>query len=425
MGQACSHWIYTLSKDASSDLDLRHRRDSERTPIRIETTEQANHDNMASIRSLTVFAFATFILSTTARYAPAHKIHQAHKHEARNLGKRQVGPPYMPVPRQAVPTTSATDVLTYITPSPGAKPVAVTEQSQYVTSFIPQYTLCELPPLAFFSASPVRPSTAASTAPYRNYSISIPEGNGTCTTVYKPTHTMVCATTLTGLFDKWTVTQCDQDLTFSTQYGYVLVTPTPSPAAAASTSSFAISTGAATTPIESSAPILNDTIPAMLNGTNATLPSAAIIAPRQASLDPTITPGPKIETLTTYYLAPWQELTAGTVPSDIDLKVCRTFENGTEKCVREYESWHTTLVTKTTSSVTSVNISTTIHGLSQIIVETYVANVTELLTTFSMSTTIDVGYVTEFETTHVTTREPTITSTSPTVYMTMTLEEAS
>lgn len=378
---------------------------------------------MALLRSLTALAFTALILEVTARYAPAHKIHQAHKHEARDLGKRVVGPPYMPVPRQVIPTTSDADVLTYITPSPGAKPIAVTEQSQYVTSFVPQYTLCELPPLAFFSASPYRPSGVASTAPYRNYSISIPPGNGTCTTVYKPTHSMVCATTLTGLFDKWTVSQCHQDLTFSTQYGFVLVTPTPTPAAIASPSA-PVSTSAAA-PVGTGAPTVND-IPAVLNGTNATLQSIALIAPRQASShDPTITPGPSIETLTTYYLAPWQELTAGTVPSDIDLKVCRTFENGTEKCVREYESWRTTLVTQSTTSVTSVNISTTVHGLSQIIVETFVANVTEALTTFSMSTTIDVGFVTEFETTHVKTRDPTITSTSPTLYLTKTLEAAS
>lgn len=289
----------------------------------------------------------------------------------------------MPVPRQSVSTTSATDVLTYITPSPGAKPIAVTEQSQYVTSFVPQYTLCDLPPIAFFSASPTRPSTAASTAPYLNYTISIPEGNGKCTTVYEPTHTMVCATTLTGLFDKWTVTQCHQDITFSTQFGYVLVTPTPSPAAAATTPSIAVSTSATSAVLQSSAPLSNDTLSALLNGTNATIPSIVptAIVPRQASEDPTITPGPSIETLTTYYLAPWQELTAGTVPSDIDLKVCRTFPNGTDKCVSEYQSWHTSLVTMTTTSVTSVNISTTIHGLSQIIVETFVANVTEQLTT--------------------------------------------
>lgn len=382
---------------------------------------------MAPLRLCTALALATFTLDAAARYAPAYRIHQAHKHEARDLGKRQVGPPYMPAPRQAVPTTSETAVLTYITPSPGAKPIAVTEQSQYVTSFIPQYTLCELPPLAFFSASLERPSTVASTAPYRNYSISVPEGNGTCTTVYKPTRTMVCATTLTGLFDKWTVSKCDQDLTFSTQYGYVLVTPTPKPAAAATTPSLVTSTSAAASVLASSTSNLNDTLSNVLNGTNSTISSIALVAPRQASLGPAITSGPSIETLTTYYFAAWQELTAGTVPSDIDLKVCRTYPNGTEKCIREYESWHTSLVTKTTSSVTSVNISTTIHGLSQIIVETYVANVTELLTTFSMSTTIDKEFVTEIETTHVTTREPTTTymSTSPTVYRTLTVARAS
>lgn len=335
-----------------------------------------------------------------------------------------VGPPYMPIRREAIPTTSDTGVLTYVTPSPGANPIAVTEQSQYVTSFVPQYTLCELPPVAFYSASPYRPSMVASTAPYQNYSISVPEGNGTCTTIYKPTHTMVCATTLTGLFDKWTVSQCHQDLTFSTQYGFALVTPTPTPAAAASSTSAPLSTSAPP-PVDNSAPVLNDTVPAVLNGTNATLQSVASIAPRQASQDPTITPGPRIETLTTYYLAPWQELTAGTVPSDIDLKVCRTFENGTQKCVREYQSWHTSLITKETTTVTSVNISTTIHGLSQIIVETFVANVTEAITTFSMNTTIDVGFKTELETTHVKTRKATITSTSPTIYLMKTLEEAS
>lgn len=388
--------------------------------------DSAIRDEMAHKRSLiTAITIASLVLDATARFAPAYRIHQAHKHEARDLGKRQVGPPYMPAPRQALPTTTAEDVITYITPSPGATPIAVTEQSQIVTSFVPQYTLCELPPLAFFSASPVRPSTLPTTAPYRNYSISIPEGNGACTTVYKRTNTMVCATTLTGLFDKWTVTQCDQDLTFSTQYGYVCVTPTPAPASSVNTPSLATSTSTAAPEVESSILVLNDTVSSVLDETTAVLSSISL-APRQApSIEAsTITPCASIETLTTYYQARWQDLTAGTVPSDIDLKVCRTFPNGTEKCVREYESWHTTLVTSMTSTVTSVNISTTIHGLSQILVETYVANVTELLTTFSLSTRMKVGFLTEFAATHVTTREPTVTSTSPTVYQTLTVEAA-
>src|SRR5256885_1698983 len=57
-----------------------------------------------------------------------------------------------------------------------------------------------------------------------------------------------------------------------------------------------------------------------------------------------ITPGPSIQTLTTYYIAPWQELTAATAPSDVIRKVCQTFANGTEECVTEYQVWHTSLI---------------------------------------------------------------------------------
>ena len=338
---------------------------------------------MVYVHSFYCIAVSSFIATAGARIAPLHLHHQ---HEAIEVGKRQVGPPLMgPPPDLPAYTTDTNAVLMQITPSPGASAVAVTKQSQIVTSYVPQFTLCELPPLEFFSVSLPPVSESQTTALYQNYSISIPSGNGTCTTIFSPTPTMVCATTLTALVDRYTVTNCNQDLTFSTQYGYVLETPTPT-----------------------STPTLNAT------GSHGIYSNATAM----------ITAAPAIETLTTYYLAPWQQLTAGTAPFEVDLKVCRTFTNGTVECIREYQVWSTSLLTLKSTSVTSINISTTIHGTSQVIVETFVANVTELLTTFSLSTTMDLEFQTEFTITHSKTRTRR-TSTGPTVYETLTVKKAS
>ena len=410
------------------------------------TRRGTHYDIMANIRSLHALAISSLIIMTAARIAPFHKIHQHNNHAAVMVGKRQEYVPTMgPPPSIPASTTSAPNVLNYITPSPGASPVAVTAQSQIVTSYIPQYTLCELPPIEFFSISPV-PSAVATTAPYRNYSISIPEGNGTCTTIYEPTITMVCATTLTGLVERWTVSNCAQDLTFSTDYGYVLVTPkeampgvmgTAAPVVSVNTSF--VGSHADPRPAYSVGNVTaSSNITAISNATasaNATASSNATattaLFPRQVSnATATITPGPSIETLTTYFLAPWQQLTAGTAPSEVDLKVCRTFPlNDSTECIREYQVWSTSLVTMSTTTVTSINISTTIHGMSQVLVETFVANVTELLTTFSMSTTMALEFQTEWTSTHTATRTGTesglSTSMAPTVYETMTVELAS
>ncbi|KAK3702127.1 hypothetical protein LTR37_015102 [Vermiconidia calcicola] len=439
---------------------------------------------MALIRSLQGVAILSLFLTASARIAP---FHQHHQHEAAAVGKRQEDSPvYEPGPGVSAVAPDA-GVLTYITPSPGATPVAVTEQSQIVTSYIPQFTLCDLPPVGFVSISPLPLSARPTTAPYHNYSVMIRTGTGECTVIYDPTITMVCATTLTALVDKYTVTNCHQDLTFSTEYGFVLVTPTPAPESSAvlglpgvnatarssgpasassrrgpagttassagvdedasSERSDATSSSISLEAAESGATMdaTSDSEPTQATSASepidATANSEAIdLRPTRAELSPTpgllrrqaegdmtamITPAPTIETLTTYYLAPWQELTAGTAPGDVDLKVCRTFaQNDTTQCIREYQVWSTSLVTMTATSVTSINISTTIHGMAQVIVETFVANVTELLTTFNMSTTMDLEYQTEYTTTETGTRHMS-TSTEPTVYQTRTVELAS
>lgn len=431
-------------------------RTSSEEPIAVEQLVSIDSNKMTPTRSFCAFALSSLIVSTSARIA----LRPHHRHEAVAVGKRQHGPPIMvPPPGASSSMTAVPGVLTYITPSPGATPVAVTKESQIVTSYLPQFTLCELPPIEFFSVSPPPVSASLSTAPYKNYSVSIPPGNGTCTTIYSPTPTMVCATTLTALADKYTVTNCNQEITFSTQYGYVLATltsttPTSTPSilaissgtvdsnvtvsftgiagpsshpSATRSASMAVSNSSSTSGPSTGSSVSSSTdIGSILGATSSVAASSTNgLVPRQASDAPsTITPAPSIETLTTYYLAPWQQLTAGTAPSEVDLKVFQTFTNGSVECIREYQVWSTSLVTLTTTSVTSINISTTIHGTSQVLVETFVANVTELLTTFSLSTTMDLEFQTEFTTTHRAPRTLS-TSTGPTVFETLTVEQAS
>lgn len=312
-------------------------------------------------------------LSTSLMLVQARRL-AGYRHEAFDVQIRQAEP----LDVSAAVATPAS-VLTVITPSSGASPVEVTSQSQIVTTYIPQFTLCDLPPVGFFPLS--RPTTIPSTAPYRNYSMTIPPGNGTCTTIYETTATMVCATVLSDLITSYTVTKCPQDITFSTQLGYVLATPT-----------------------------------ATANAT-ARYPTGTY-----GNSTAQITPGPVIKTLTTYFIAPWQQLTTAGPPKDVDLKVCATLANGTENCVREYQIWKTSLVTVNATSTLSVNFSTTIAGPSQLIVETFVANITKTLVTYSMSTTIEKEYVTESETTEVVSRA---ISTGPTVYQTQTVKQVS
>ncbi|KAG9689260.1 hypothetical protein KCU95_g9815, partial [Aureobasidium melanogenum] len=315
-------------------------------------------------------SFACCFLPLSAILGDAAAALHPFKHEAIEVRRRQAAA------RSDVKLQSSTagSVLTYVTPSPGASPIPVTEQSQLVSSDVPLFTLCALPPEAFSSVTATPTQT---TAPYQNYSISIPPGPGTCTTIYSPTVTMVCATTLTGIDRVYPVTACNQDITFSSDFGYVLETP--------------------------SATLSNATD---ANGTGAM-----------------ITPPPTVQPLTTYYVAPWNELTSAGPPSDVDKKVCATFLNGTEECVVEYYVWETSLVTIPTTTITSINLTTTVAGPSQIIVETFVANVTEMLTTFSMSTTMELTYSVETVTTNIATR-PTV-STGPTVTQTYTLSQNS
>ncbi|KAH8727019.1 hypothetical protein GQ44DRAFT_145564 [Phaeosphaeriaceae sp. PMI808] len=134
-------------------------------------------------------------------------------------------------------------------------------------------------------------------APYQNASTNYTTtmaGTGRCEAVYTPAATIVCATTPTELASKVTVINCDQEVTFSTERGFTLENPTP--------------------------------------------------VTSNSSL---ITPAPTVKRMFTYWLAPWQSLTAGETPSDVDVKVCTVLDDGNLECIRYQDVWEIVVVTRT------------------------------------------------------------------------------
>ncbi|KAL9051158.1 MAG: hypothetical protein Q9162_006185 [Coniocarpon cinnabarinum] len=323
---------------------------------------------------------------------------------------------------------------TQVTPSPGAKPVAITSQFQVITSYVPLYTLCGLPNGTASSAAPTfvppnmpvfnssmlesmsssmgihkralslsnstsapafptpvamsqpavvgqppAPSLANTTSPPSQTALGrlspfqtppvvsstgssppypmlnntvrpAPTGfrNGTslnatssppdCTTIYSPTQTAICHTTLKGLAAHHTVTDCDQLITYTTQHGYTLAVPS-----------------GVTDP--------------------ATLP-----ADKQ----------PYIVTQTTYSEAPWTDFTASTgVPSSATEKICSSSAPGADQtCVDIRKGLQTSIQTSVTRTTSHVDLTTTLPGPSRVIVETFQADITEVQTIFVLNTRI-------------------------------------
>ena len=209
-------------------------------------------------------------------------------------------------------STSTVTALTFITPSPGADPIPITSQSQVVTSYIPVMTVCPLiitqpAPVPFLpTATPNLSSrgTAASNAvissgasllrrqavedadgPYAN--ASIPTSVLTaCSVSYTLTTRTICHTTLSPLASPVIpITNCYQRITFSTDHGYTLVAPSASWKG-------------------------NISVTAALT----------------------------VQTLESYYVAPWQYVYTG-VPADVvDKVVCSTSAGGKE-CTTTAEDW--------------------------------------------------------------------------------------
>ncbi|KAJ4358549.1 uncharacterized protein N0V89_003133 [Didymosphaeria variabile] len=226
-----------------------------------------------------------------------------------------------------VPTRS---IYSLLYPSPDASAIEITSQSQVVTSYLPEMTWCVGPPVAF---APV-----TTKAPYLNHSTEyevVSAGTGRCETVYVPTEATVCATTLTGIASKIIVSECDQEITFSSECGFTLETPSPV------TSNLSL-----------------------------------------------ITPAPTVKRMTTYWVAPWQSLTAGEAPSEVDIKVCTVQEDESLECIHYQEVWEVVVVTKTFTTHRNVQLTTTVTGPGTLIVETMTAVITDTVETIDLSTTL-------------------------------------
>ena len=320
---------------------------------------------------------------------PANLRHARMRREARPQFQPQANPGYpntfTPDAREA-PTT-----YTIITPSPGATTVPITQQYQVVDSYVPSITLCgmKLEPvtpssLPSPSGAPRYPNgtarypyypvnatmsgaprvgtgysypTAGSGGRYGNVSTMNPVPSSTvsewCETTYSPTKTTVCATTLTGIATQYPVIKCDQHVTFSSRYGYIVSDPAG----------------------------VSDV---------ATLP-----ADKQ----------PPIVTQTTYYQAPWNALTSGDVPPHPTEVVCSTPVGGiSSTCVDIKLKWQTRTVSTVFTTTSDIDISTTITGgPGTVIVESFHAPITETETIFTLSTRMVLEYSTETVTTSMAT----------------------
>jgi hypothetical protein len=246
-----------------------------------------------------------------------------------------------PSPTSVPPPTVAAlppGVLAYITPSPGASPVAVTTQFQVVPTYSAIAAVCVGPPLEVFTGNFSNP---APTGPrYVNTSWTA-VGTGSCSTDYSTSLLTICTTTLTGLLGASTITDCNQDITFSTDHGAVIVTPTPNPT---------------------------------LQGFNGT----------------TFTPQPRILTITTYYHASWTEFTTGLSPQRVEKDICANGIDGIRTCIMEYERWATVNVTQIATTTQTIDITSTYPGPGTIYVHTAHWEVTDTVTTFSLSTELEI-----------------------------------
>ena len=287
----------------------------------------------------------------------------------------------------------------------GTAPAAVSSQSQLVTASYPLYTLCSLPSTSLSLPSTSGFSTKVSPSPSETLitrssrespetaGLSARSNDDACSTIYTTTSSAYCRTTLTGLYTQYTVTDCSQLITFSTDHGYSLRYSTST----ANSLSTPTSVTAMTTP-------------------------------------PVITPAPTVQTLTTNYLAYWTDLTAGTAPCQVTLKVCSSVDYTSQACVHSTETWDATTITSIATFRTEIDLLTAIHGPSELIIGGYTTDILKKKTRIRFAAEITselTYYITSTETrgavtsTELSTQAIPSTSTGATVYMTMTVEDVS
>ncbi|TVY43697.1 hypothetical protein LOCC1_G004785 [Lachnellula occidentalis] len=184
--------------------------------------------------------------------------------------------------------------FTYSVPSPSVITPTLTSQSMIVTSVVAAYEVCNTP---------------------------APNTTSTCSTVFRNITTSLCSTVLTAWFTSITVTDCNQNITFSTQSSYSLATATT----------------------------ISSTPPAFPAG------QASSQGPTAATF---------VQSVVSYFIAPWQSLAANT-PNNITVLICKFDQDKNKICQEIQEVWvvHTESVPVTSTSMVSVSTSFTVPAV--------------------------------------------------------------
>ncbi|CZR58449.1 uncharacterized protein PAC_08341 [Phialocephala subalpina] len=302
----------------------------------------------------------------------------------RNIGAEQQKEGWHAAGFNQPPALSTTLSESYTFSVPNASIIAptLTSQGMTVTSIVPIYEVCNTP------------------------------GSNTtsCSTVFETTTTTTCSTVLTYAFSKTTITDCSLNITFSTQSSYALATTTILPT---------------TTPVQKR--------------------QALTSAPSSSSTPSSTTTTTYVQSVVSYWYAPWQSLAAND-PKTITLRVCTYDLYSQESCTSVQEVWivHTQYVLVSTTSTLSISTSLSSDAVfllaptqsvtapagnftlsTQIIYSSMVVNATtyvSTLTSSDTSTNLAINTAAPGNTaTSTTTLTTTITITAPESTATMTL----
>ncbi|QSZ32415.1 hypothetical protein DSL72_001989 [Monilinia vaccinii-corymbosi] len=240
------------------------------------------------------------------------------------------------------PTDQSTSI-NYTLPWPATTYIqpTVTSQGMTVTSVIPIYETCNLPGARTTSCSPS----------------------------YQTVITTRCSAVLTGYFTRHTISDCDEIVTFSTQYGYSLATTKP--------------------------------------------PASRVSTPCQSDTKN------YVQNITTYYAAPWQSIAADD-PSDIHVSICGLSSEGIQVCTTVLEVWiihveYSPVYRTEAISVSTVFSSTGVLAFGPAIYVTITPG------TFVLSTQI---VSTSLSAKNVTSTSPITSSTSDFVDLASTIEDS-
>ncbi|KAN0110561.1 hypothetical protein V8E51_006948 [Hyaloscypha variabilis] len=226
---------------------------------------------------MTSSLFLTFILAWTLC------VSEADAHWFRRYDTSHQSQAWQSEQLAAAASSSSYQSYHFSLPAPSVIEPTLTSQGMVVSSVIPLYEICNTPGLDTTS----------------------------CSTVFETTVTTACSTVLTYAFTQATVSDCSQNITFSTQSSYSLVTTTISP----------------------------DVTPAPLNQPLATTTY--------------------IQSIVSYYIAPWKALAANT-PSNVTVLVCEYDLSGSPICTTIQEVWVVSTVHIPVITTSTLIISTTL-----------------------------------------------------------------